>query len=39
MLTYGFQAMQGTVIHVPRAPGNQPNPDYLAARFEKFLAA
>jgi putative restriction endonuclease len=39
MLMYGFQAMHGTMIHVPRASAKQPNPDYLAARFKKFLAA
>ncbi len=39
MLQHGLQEMHGASIHVPRSVRLQPNRDYLAERFERFLAA
>ncbi len=39
MLRHGLQAMNNAAIHVPTNKRLQPRPDYLDARYSKFLAA
>jgi putative restriction endonuclease len=39
MLQHGIKEMQGERIRVPHRPDHQPNVDYLAERFEAFMAA
>lgn len=39
MLRYGLQAVHGTRIVLPRLVEHRPNKDFLAERFERFLAA
>ncbi len=38
MLRHGLQEMHGRALAVPRSPASRPNRDYLAERFELFLA-
>lgn len=39
MLRSGIQGFHGETIHVPRRRDEQPDPERLATRFERFLAA
>lgn len=39
MLRHGLQEMHGGLIQVPRRAEHRPNRDYLAERFERFVAA
>ena len=39
MLRHGLQEMHGRALTMPRSTANRPNRDYLAERFERFLAA
>ncbi|HEY3059659.1 MAG TPA: HNH endonuclease [Chloroflexota bacterium] len=39
MLLHGLQAFQGTQLEVPRRPDQQPNREFLAARYEIFRKA
>ena len=39
MLEHGLQDMAGRTIRVPRRPDQQPNPEFLAERFELFRQA
>lgn len=39
MLRHGLQEMHGTRIWLPPRPGERPEPDRLAARYEFFLAS
>jgi putative restriction endonuclease len=39
MLQHGLQEMHGSRIQLPRRGVDKPNPDYLAERYDRFLAA
>lgn len=39
MLRHGLQELHGTKLTVPKKPALQPNRDFLAERFARFLAA
>jgi putative restriction endonuclease len=39
MLRHGLQELHGGKLTVPRSPAKKPNREYLAERFEAFLAA
>lgn len=39
MLRHGLQELHGSKLVLPRRPEHQPNPDFLAMRYERFLAA
>jgi putative restriction endonuclease len=39
MLLHGLQGLHGTAIFVPPAPRLQPDPEFLATRYELFRQA
>lgn len=39
MLKHGLQELHGARIQLPRSPAKRPSREYLAERFERFLAA
>lgn len=39
MLQHGIKEMSGRPLHLPRRKADHPNPEYLALRFEEFVAA
>jgi len=39
MLRYGLQAVHGSTLLIPRRPGDRPNEQFLAERYEEFRRA